>query len=236
MAEGDRQPRTEPSRQLVEIASWRLAAEMVRRHPKMRVIETHPGDGMYDCLDLLPEASYPPAIVSLNRVGGIHCLAAGRRWDWAWYLSLEDPLEAVMEIEAAAGLPAVGTLPASTPAVLTPRFTAAFLTHALLGRTQWECRNGLLDSAAGSGRRFPWFAPFPAALDRLQESLPDDILGNPAYRFWFLVSNDEPRLCLETTGRAWDRAGVEYDLMHLYRQASRRLLPVVSFVTNGLLT
>ena len=43
----------ELSRQLLEAASWRVVAELVRRHPTIRVIETHPGGDQYDCLQLL---------------------------------------------------------------------------------------------------------------------------------------------------------------------------------------
>lgn len=46
----------EPSRQIIEAASWRLVAEIVRRYPdRFTVIETHPGGGTYDCLTLLDQ-------------------------------------------------------------------------------------------------------------------------------------------------------------------------------------
>jgi hypothetical protein len=38
------------NKQLMEIASWRLLTEMVRRSPDLRIYELHPGGGQYDCL------------------------------------------------------------------------------------------------------------------------------------------------------------------------------------------
>lgn len=38
------------SRQLIESGSWSLSAQLVRRHPRLRIYEMHPGGGLYDCL------------------------------------------------------------------------------------------------------------------------------------------------------------------------------------------
>lgn len=41
---------------ILEAASWRLTAELVRRYPnRFSVIETHPGGGQYNC-----KSSRPP--------------------------------------------------------------------------------------------------------------------------------------------------------------------------------
>jgi hypothetical protein len=38
---------------VLEAASWRLASELVRRHPlSTRVLHTRPGGGQYDCLTI----------------------------------------------------------------------------------------------------------------------------------------------------------------------------------------
>ena len=75
---------------------------------------------------------------------------------------------------------------------------------------------------------------FPGAAEGLADHLPGDFLGEPAYRFWFLCNAEEPGLCLETTGTAWDLEGGEFDLMKLYR-VQRRIWPVVTFVAGDLL-
>ena len=39
---------------LTELASWTLATEVMRRAPELlRIIETHPGGGQYDCLSMV---------------------------------------------------------------------------------------------------------------------------------------------------------------------------------------
>ena len=46
----------DPARSILEAASWRLTAELVRRYPdRFSVIETHPGGGQYDCITLIDE-------------------------------------------------------------------------------------------------------------------------------------------------------------------------------------
>ena len=230
-----------PSRQLVEAASWRLVAEILRRHPKTRVLESHPGGGQYDCLDLLlsndPTAPHP--CISLNRAGSVHFfLACGihRSWEdfWVEYLGAPDPKEIIGRVCDGASLPRAHKLPPTTGPVLVFRFIAAFIGHAVLGRETWECRNGFSDSSDGCARRSDWFELFPGASNRSEVHLPTDISGEPARRFWFVCRDGSPRLCLEATGLAWDHEGTEYDLMRLYRKGNR-LWPVVSFVARDLL-
>jgi hypothetical protein len=75
----------EPSRQMIEAASWRLTAEIVRRYPRrFAVIETHPGGGQYDCISLIDqdEASSLRGI-DLNRVGSVWVHKRDGS-DWAW--------------------------------------------------------------------------------------------------------------------------------------------------------
>ena len=149
----------EPSRQLVEIASWRMVAEMVRRHPGIRVIESHPGGGMYDCLDLIL-ADDPAALtprITVNRVGRAHFRldteAPAHSWDdfWCEYLAADDSREIIRRMEALAGLAAPRRLPVSTAAVVTYRFIAAFLAHSAFGLERWECRSGRYDTSGPGG-------------------------------------------------------------------------------------
>jgi hypothetical protein len=211
----------------------------------MRVIETHSGGGQYDCLELLlpsdRSAASKPRIV-LNRNGSAHFLTeAGTEcspgWTdfWADFMANDDPLQTMLRLEESAQIDSPRRLSPSTPAVLTYRFIAAFLSHSVFGREDWECRNGFLDTSGSKcAVRGDWFAAFPGAAERLVQPADDDLLGQPAYRFWFLVRGDRPSLCLETNGTAWDKEGLEFDLMRLHR-ARRRIWPVVSFVAKDLL-
>lgn len=234
----------ESSRQLLEIASWRVIAEMVRRHPGICVIETHPGGGQYDCLELLlpiDGRDIPGARITLNRLGSVHYWPvsgdSNLTWTtfWSEYLAAGDPLEIITRLETIASLKSPGTLPPSTPAVVTYRFIAAFLSQAVFGRQMWECRSGVLDTSGEEPTlRHEWFDSCPKAEGHLRHRQEEDLFGQPGYRFWFLVRDNAPALCLETTGHAWDTSGVRFDLVKLY-QARHRIWPVVNFVARDLL-
>lgn len=56
---------------VLEAASWRLASELVRRHPdRLRILRTHPGGGQYDCLTVTTRAA-DGGVIQLNRLGTI---------------------------------------------------------------------------------------------------------------------------------------------------------------------
>lgn len=233
----------EASRQLLEIVSWRVAADIARRDPGIRVVESHPDGRAYDRLDLLLEPGKGAAstCISLNRSGEaqVLCRHADSRemhWStfWANYVSAEDPSAVVDRLCAMAGLPLREGPPRTTTSQLVYRFVAAFLASDLWGRVNWECRNGVESRSPREWSvRGGLFARFAAARERLQVRHRDDVLGQPAFRFWFLC-DPAPRLCLETSGLAWDADGNEFDLATLYR-ATHRIWPVVSFVARDLL-
>jgi hypothetical protein len=215
---------------------------MCRRHPSLQVVETHSGGGQYDCLDLFQASDGPEQRprISINRVGSLHFSPVSRSWEgwetfWQDYLSASDPLAVIDRVCTSADLTIPTRLPATTPPVVVFRFIAAFLSQTVLGRSKWECLNGYYDSSGGDGgRREEWFDLFPAARAACETREATDLVGEPAYRFWFLRKDDHPLLCLETTGRAWDGKGTEFDLLKLYL-VRHRVWPVVSFVARDLL-
>ena len=113
----------EPSRQIIEAASWRLAAELVRRYPaRFTVIEMHPGGGMYDCLTLLDqdEASGLERI-DLNREGSAFVRRRGhqgrdwvRRGCWPEMAATRDPRDLLDRLCERAGLMPVTRVPRAT--------------------------------------------------------------------------------------------------------------------------
>ena len=209
----------------IEVASWALVSELVRRAPqRLRVMETHPGGGMYDCLAVLDGLHH---VSDLNRNGSLHIrgwldghpgesvtmdvwprLAAGENPrsildEWCRYLHLAVPVP----------------LPAGTPASLTYRMIAACCKQTIFDGWTWRCVNGFLDTSGwGGGVRDKLFARFPDAQARLRTAIPGDVLQQPAYRFWFLERDGEPRVCLETTGTAWLPDGSSLDLVAEYRR------------------
>lgn len=239
-----------PSRQIIEIASWRVAAEMVRRYPRIRIIQTHPGGGQVDSLSLLLRLGPEPAErLDLNRLGAIQYhfrrpngSQTFKSWPdfWAEFVNAGDPREPMRKLAAFAGLPPVAKLRPPTNAVVCYRFLAAFLTQAAFdtsfGKANWSCENGYLDTSDGYGGVWESrFELFPGAQDRLKTQDDHDPFGVSAYRFWFLLLNDDPKLCVETSGTAWDRTGLEYDFGKLSRDDDR-IWPVVTEVAGDLLS
>lgn len=237
---------TEPSRQITLVASWRLTAELVRRYPsRFTVIETHPGGGQYDCLALLDQ---DPASglerIDLNREGSTFVWSKDQQegWRWVWrgcwpeMVATADPRELLDRLSQHAGLAPVKHVPHANAQVVAYRVISAFLSHAIFGRVNWDCRNGYLDSSGMSGgRRDELFQGFPSARQRLAIRERDDVLDIPAYRFWFILKNDTPVLAIEAKhGLAWDAAGRQTDLFAEYR-TQRRIWPTMWTAAGHLL-
>lgn len=231
------------SGQLKEVLSWRFVTELHRRYPKrFTLIEAHPGGGTYDCLVLLTNEPHPKFGIDVNRNGSVHVHADAfttgaqiRTWnDWAALMSGAEPARLLDEVCSAAGLDIPSKLPPTTSASLVFRTVTEFLTHTVGRLEYWECRNGYEDTSGYSGGvRTAWFDRFPAAR-RAAVRRSDDLFAEPAYRFWFLLEDRQPRLCLETTGKAYRLDGGVIDLMPIYRKR-RRIWPIIADVALDLL-
>lgn len=232
-----------PSRPILEAVSWRLATELVRRFPdRLLVIETHPGGGQYDCISLIDQDQLSNLrSIDLNRIGSVWVHRRDDS-DWVWrgcwteLLLVDDSRLPLDRLCWQAGLAAVLRLPNATRSVVSYRVISAFLTHQMLGRQRWECRNGFLDgSGMSGGQRDEWFDRIPAAGERMLVSEPSDPFGQPAYRFWFLLKDGEPRLAIEPSrGFAYDTRGHTTNLFARYEKA-RRIWPVVWAAAGHLL-
>ncbi|HEY0982936.1 MAG TPA: hypothetical protein VGE80_12465 [Schlesneria sp.] len=158
-----------PARQLEESLSWRLITELWRRFPdRYALIETHPGDGQYDCLSLVEFSDDLHSVLDINRGGGsvhVHCGRSPQSWA-AWPdRMLADSCGFLDEIGAAIGLTTPEQLPKSTTTTITFRFISEFLTHAIGRLEQWQCRNGFCDTSGfGGGKREEWFNCFPGLI------------------------------------------------------------------------
>ncbi|MGZ0172752.1 MAG: TY-Chap2 family putative peptide chaperone [Planctomycetales bacterium] len=155
---------------------------------------------------------------------------------WRDALSAEDQSKTVDGICRRIGLTVPTNLPACTPVVLAYRFVAEFLSGTAFDRSRWECRSGFLDSSGFEGCiiRTKLFDAFPGAEERLQVRTEDDFLENSAYRFWFILRNSEPVLCLETTGTIWNLGGDSLNIPKTY-QVRRRLWPLITEIAGDLL-
>lgn len=216
----------------IEAASWRLASELLRRHPAtLRLIRGHPGGGQSDCLWVLPLVG-ERGDVRLNRAGTIQVLDRfdGRHpvdWrptEWSEYL-FADPRGFLIELEQAAGLLAPVQVPRATPPTLTYRLLAAIAATAFKSVHPVEIQQGYIDSSGYDAGANENLERFPIDSERLR-SRSDDFLGEARYRFWIVVRDEEPVLAVDQSdGFAWtrqDRAPI--DVMSLYTAAGRRLL------------
>lgn len=232
------------NRQLIEIASWRIINELHRRHPtKFKVIETHPGGGMYDCLSISSTGDKEPKhIADFNRAGRLHIFERfndGKETEpfdiWPEILRKEGNLQHIFDkVTEMLGLSIPKKRPPSTPTTLVYRFISEFLTHTAFGVDDWSCRNGFFDTSGYGGGVSSVFDEFPQAQERFRVELKDDVFQEPAYRFWFLRKNEKPVLCLETIGTVWNKKGKEFNLAELYPD-KRQVWPMIMKVAGDLL-
>jgi len=220
-------------RSVLEAASWRLASELVRRHPNtVRLIRAHPGGGQFDVLWIVPTAGGQGEII-LNRAGSIQ---VGERFDgrpadawdptgWEEYLRA-DPREFLHRLEVGAGLPGPPSVPAATNTTLTYRILAAIASTAIKSVHPIDIQPGFIDTSGHGGGPNPALDAFDAIPDDLNQPQPDDLHGHPGYRFWIVVRDGVPVLALEQReGLAWTQHhDVGFSTMDLYKESRRHLL------------
>ena len=225
----------ELDRSVVEAASWRLASELVRRHPStVRLIRGHPGGGQSDCLWLLPLAG-GSGDVRLNRVGTIQVLDRFDRrpadeWrptEWSEYL-FADPRRFLDRLERAAGLPSPAQVPAATARTLTYRLLAAVAATAFKSVHPIEIQQGFIDTAGYGGGHNDNLGSFSIEHERLRGG-PEDFFGEAGYRFWIVVRDQVPVLAIdEFDAFAWTpQHEAPMDLMGLFKASRRQVLTTV---------
>lgn len=197
----------EPSFRHRVAASFALASALVERDPDLVVVETHPGGGQYDVLTLRRPGV--GSVVGLNRVGAISVPGSARRWSWSEVVAADTPADLASAIAREAGIPTdAGS--ASTEAMALGVLVRVAAAHLLEGAT-WDIRSEVDDTAGWESRRRGFVDRFPDAAQRLAVATPDDLLGEPGYRFWAVLRDGDPVAVVETTGLAWTATG-EVDL------------------------
>lgn len=190
-----------------EALSWRIAAELIRRHPGvLNAIETHPGGGQYDCLTLVrnqkssTSRSAGHLVCHLNRAGLGHLTPASwfeqesERLNWLDVLFADD-----FDADVISWLEAGGGLNESRPENVDRASAAAasLISSALwIGQSmgkQLTARNGFHDSSGsfGSGVMLEYFSAL-SMTPELDLHLDIDLDGQPAYRYWFILDRDRP--------------------------------------------
>ena len=238
------------------LARW-LAAELIRRHPEdLRVIETHPGGGQYDCISIYhrgrsrngPKAvDWQQLVVHMNIIPGSHLShdawfaskAEMGRFNWPEVLLCDDRRTYVVkQLERSAGLAAPPTMPVAKASSIGPRLIAAFLQRTFLGPARWRTDNGFCESSGGwASVREELFEQIPGAQAWRSQPRVENLLDTPEYRFWFLSREraddtiDPPAFAVDTwTGHLWNKAGPQIDLLDRYVKGKRSIDTLVSDV------
>ncbi len=190
-----------PASRWIISQSWWIASELIRRNPDLRLIETHPGGGQYDCLSVLHGGRDPVTKIDLNRNGSLHVPASVGFAPLVWQETIaeENSHATVKALERAAGLNPMNPPPPSSPAALSYRVVARVLASLVNDRDSWDVRSEQLDSSSGSGSH-GYLAGFPSASKSARVSRQDDLFDLPGYRFWALLRADLPVAILDTDG------------------------------------
>ena len=212
--------------------SWWLATELARRHPNLLIIETHPGDGQYDCLTLMRDGK---PLVWINRGGSILLEDRDMSMPLAGVFSDDDPATAIQAIEEATGLGVPRHAPATGPRTLAYRVAAQLTMLTVNDRHPVDVRSEYNDTSGGdAGGRRGLIRGFPIAEARAAELRPDDLHGIPGYRYWAVLRNQEPIAALDTDGFAYLDEHV-YHLPALYASNGRNLTALVTQTFAGIL-
>lgn len=211
----------ELARRFVLAQSWWIASELVRRHPRLVVLETHPGGGQYDCLSIVDSSSDQDLpLIDINRLGRIHVprAEAFEPITWASALGQDNAHAVVRVVEAGAQLQPPVQAPSTTAKVLTYCVIARVLTTLVNDRRDWDARSGYLQTfQLGSGTR-PELSEFPGVAPFLDDRRPDDVGGQPAVRFWFVKRSTESVAVLDTDGRLYLRDRPPTELLPIYKR------------------
>jgi hypothetical protein len=202
---------------VIEATTWLLVADLMRRHEKaqgLRVIETHPGGGTYDCRTILqPTLHEFGSKVDLNLASGnlhVHVpMGKPRRPkplpEIAGFAPLpyveamlraEHRMQVVQCVEALVGLPSVRKSPATTRQALVYRLMAEIAFRAMFDgpRVRWE--NGRFDTS-GYGPDDPIrpeLRQVPALAARLGDPAPiGTVADRPGYWAWLWMSRPDSK-------------------------------------------
>jgi hypothetical protein len=222
---------------VADVLTWRVAVDLVRRHPtRLWIVQTHPFD-FYDCLTVRPLGAPKVAPgVDFNRlgasvrVGWFGAPGAGPKnpplLKWHDVFADDGRLDWVRGVEDLAGLDSPTRTPSSTPSSLALRWLSAFMAHQVGARRRWRANNTWFD---GPAQRY--LPDYPAAA-RFAEQFGESGTAH----VWLLRSEDGSRgaaVCADGTVHLPGRDPVE--LVPLYRKNGSSLLRLLAATAADLL-
>ncbi|MEU7906318.1 hypothetical protein [Actinoplanes sp. NPDC049118] len=214
--------------------SWWFAASLARRHPELWIFETHPGGGLYDCLDsvTLGNGSTDPYI-SINRAGSVHFPRSGAD-AWQFTRLLHPSGELIRKAEETTGLSTPASTPAATPRNLAYR-VAATLTGMTANAAKWfAVRSALVDSSGMDGGTERGFRTFPLAVERRERRERDAAQGDLPYQLWMVERAGETVAAIDADGYAYVGSGC-VNLLETYQDCGRRINRTAVTIFGGLL-
>ena len=228
-------------RRLNYLQSWWVPSDPMRRHPTLQLIGTHPGGGQYDCLTVVMTTEGDEGIIDLNRAGSLHVLrfrqgvnrehahTIGRRevpLSWEFERSQNDRRLVVRMLEGETGLSAPSQTPLTTRRTLVFRIFYQVLLLTLNSPSWWDVRNGVLDSSGafpGDRDPLPSLKGFDEAKRAATVERPDDVLGNPLYRFWLVLRDNDCRAVVDTDAMLYRSKREPIDIMAKFNEFNRSI-------------
>jgi hypothetical protein len=216
-------------RPTIEAASWRLASELVRRHPHLRIHQGVQDNGLLDdWLTVHPATEEPGGHfnywVRLNRDGTVQGpFGAADPIEWAEYLT-GDPVFVLDRVSEMLNLPVPAHLPPSTSLTLTYRVLAV-----------WATTRAFAPIAPHSLIRYYGFDTSDTKCPELPYDLPEiltdtnlSIDADEDYWRCWIVGDDAPYvLVAEESASVWGPKTGDEPVMieQVYRANGRRIVP-----------
>lgn len=210
-----------PASRFVIAQSWWIASEIVRRHPSLTIRETHPGDGLYDCLTIVDSAQQ--RILDLNRHGRLH-VPGNEDFEplpWSATVTAASGHDVVKTLEKAAGLSPPIKAAASGPKVLAYRLIARVLTSLVDDRHTWDARSGEF-ATARTGTALELFGYL-------------ETRGKSRDEFWILSKDAQPVAALGVDGVMESQSAMPVELLPAYRAADSSITALVGQVLGDVL-
>jgi hypothetical protein len=218
--------------------AWRTLSALIRLHPTMdlRIVESHPCGGMYDCLTLVLWPSLQH-VCSMNLVGSSFALGSpigprrrGRTWgttpdDTIWRYPLhglgEDRDALAVDVSDFLGMPRGEAAKTRSPSQLALAVIGELLDRVALGSREVDVRSGWRD---GDGWANPKPAAWAAVLPAVAGMAPDapwQAGCRAAVRYWSLERSAEapvPAVVVDVASSAvWFRGTAQTSLAARYQ-------------------
>ena len=195
------------SRQMAEILAWRIVAGLSHACPDKLEVRGHYDEANSYCLRLQFNSSPPESFIEIQRDGLVVSSPSSRRayYDWVERMLMRPKafLEALAEDMCVDFKEHVS---GKSTATLNFNFITECLSHGIGQSDVLECRCGDDESY---GRQDEWFRVFQKG-----EHSQDLTSADPS-KFWFILRNAFPKLCIHTDGKIFTGDRHVYQVRHI---------------------